>query len=287
MKALSPHSLVVVSLAVAALLAAGAAGGGPSSPDELVRQGNAAFGRGDFAAAAELYQKAGERSDDPGLATYNLALAKYRLARLAEDGGAGLAEAAALFRCCQAPDDPRRPQALYGQGNCLLHGPAGAGGKNLSAAIGCFERCLSEAAAGSDLAADARQNLELARLRKAQYQPPAGRAEDDGGDDPSRPQPTPRPEPRPGDGGDRSADRGGADGPGSEPGGEDERPGPDGQRGAGPQPGKPLPNAAKDEPLSPGDAEAHLSRAVPRVLQDRRDNRRRQVRPAPEGVPDW
>jgi hypothetical protein len=276
----------VLFLAAAALLAAGAAGGDAPSPDELVRQGNAAFGRGDFAAAAELFQKASERSDDPGRATLNLALAKYRLALLAEDGGAGMAEAAALFRCCQAPDDPRRPKALYGQGCCLLHGPPGADGKNLSAAIGCFERCLSEAAPGSDLADDARQNLELARLRKAQYQPPAGRAEDDGGD-PSHPQPTPRPEPRPGDGGERPADRGGADGPGSDPGGDDERPGPDGQRGAGPQPGKPLPNTVQDEPLSPGDAEAHLNRAVLRVLQARRDNRRGNVRTAPKGVPDW
>src|SRR5262249_43092578 len=119
MKSIGIRSLSVTIL-LAALLALGAAG--PTPPDDLVRRGNVAYERGDFARAAGLFDQAAERATHPGLATFNQAVAAYRLARLNEDGDAGLREAAALFRCCLARGDPRRTRALFGLGNCLLHG---------------------------------------------------------------------------------------------------------------------------------------------------------------------
>jgi hypothetical protein len=288
MKAIPRQFLCSIALFSLALLL-GAAAVEPAAPEALIRQGNAAYARGDFAAAADLYQKAEERSTEPSLATYNLALAKYRLARLSpDDGGVGLAEAAALFRCCLATDDPRRPQALYGLGNCLLHGPPGGDGKNLREAVACYERCVQEVERGSTLAEEARANLEIARLALAQYQKPADRGDDDpGGEEPPKRPTPPRPEFRPGDGNDPGEASRDPRGVGADPAGAEEKPGPDGGREAGTKPNKPLPGSEKDEPLGASEAEAHLNQAVPRVLRDRRDNRRRNVRPVPEGVRDW
>src|SRR5258708_5871173 len=110
--------LPVVSLLATALLALGASPRGQPDMESLLRQGNAAFARGDYAEAARLYEEAETRATDPGLVAFNLASAKYHLAVTGEGGATALSEAERLYRCCLARTDPRRPRALYGLGNC-------------------------------------------------------------------------------------------------------------------------------------------------------------------------
>jgi hypothetical protein len=43
---------------------------GVAAPDDLVRQGNAAYARGRFADALDLYTRAEERTTDPGLIAF-------------------------------------------------------------------------------------------------------------------------------------------------------------------------------------------------------------------------
>src|SRR5258708_3722559 len=86
--------------------------------DTLIRAGNAAFERGAYAEAAAQYEKASNRTTEPGLVAFNLATAKYHLAR--EGNPQALADAELGYRCCLEPGDPRRAQALFGLGNCLL-----------------------------------------------------------------------------------------------------------------------------------------------------------------------
>src|SRR5436190_21320862 len=58
-------------LLLLAALAAVSAGPPADSPDDLVRQGNDAFDRGDFDSADRLYAAAAERTPDPGLVAFN------------------------------------------------------------------------------------------------------------------------------------------------------------------------------------------------------------------------
>jgi len=50
-----------------------------ANPDELGRQGNAAFERQDFRAALDFYTRAEERIINPGLVAYNKGVALYKL----------------------------------------------------------------------------------------------------------------------------------------------------------------------------------------------------------------
>src|SRR5262245_25905419 len=47
--------------------------------EELLRKGNEAFHNRQFQEALDYYEKAAERSSDPGLAAYNQAVAHYQL----------------------------------------------------------------------------------------------------------------------------------------------------------------------------------------------------------------
>ena len=71
---LSPCLLVSLSLLAAA----------PPDWQTLLRQGDAAYGRGDYAAAAALYEQAQDRATDPGLAAMDFAAATIRLAEASE-----------------------------------------------------------------------------------------------------------------------------------------------------------------------------------------------------------
>lgn len=126
------------------------------SPDELIRAGNAAVARGDFAAAEKLYAAAEERTTDPGLVAFNMATAHFhrREYRDAEQH---------YTRALDDADAPpeRRAKALYNRGVCLLKR---GGLSEYRTAIDSFERCLAMAPADAVLVADARHNLELAKL---------------------------------------------------------------------------------------------------------------------------
>src|SRR5205085_1089292 len=90
-----------LTLAALALLLVGAA---PEDDlEELIRKGNAAYARGErtsnadaarkeFEAALQFYQKAEERTADPGRVAFNKAAALYRLGQYRE--------AERCYRCC-------------------------------------------------------------------------------------------------------------------------------------------------------------------------------------------
>jgi tetratricopeptide (TPR) repeat protein len=257
--------------------------------DALLREAGAAYRSGDYARAADLYKQAEDRATDPGMVALNRAAVKYRLA-LADGGEDDLKEAEQLYRCCTGADDPRRPRALYGLGNCLL---LKSGDRDLTAvrsAIGYLEQYLREATTDEPLAADARHNLERARLLALQIQaatPDSGKPPPDGDTPPDqrqqdRSQDTPnllrtpggeRPDPR-ATAGARKPD------PGQAPRGTD-----DTSPGKGNLP--PIADQADPAPLSEQDAAEHLEQAARRITEERMTHRQRNARPPASGVRDW
>jgi tetratricopeptide (TPR) repeat protein len=261
-------------------------------PDKLLEEGHAAFARGDYAGAAALYEQAETYSTEPARAAFYLAGAKYQLAARVEGPSAELLEAEKLYRCCLDPADPRRPRALYGLGNCLLHKAGARDAAGLRTAIACYDQCLRSAGDDEELAADARYNREKARLLLLQYQPPPSGARGDRPPNDENPY-TPRPDPRQGmrpslseQGADGSAD--------SQAGGDAAKPD-DGSAATKsndqPPPGKgnlpPIPDEVDVPPLSPHDAIEHLEMAAKKVQHERQTFHRRGERVSAPGVKDW
>lgn len=155
-------SLLVAS-AVVLLGAAPAAG-----PDELLRDGNAAFLRRDYDGAVRIYREAEERGTDPGLIAFNKATALYHLKKFDD--------AESHYR--RVLDDDRIPverraQALYNLANCLVQLALPKDEKSfpdesqlptLKRAIICYEMCLESSSKDEALRQDAIHNLELAKL---------------------------------------------------------------------------------------------------------------------------
>ena len=266
------------------------------SPDwrTLLRQGDAAYGRGDYAAAAALYEQAQDRATDPGLAAMDLAAAKYRLAEASEADRARLAqEAEQAYRCCTGPGDPRRPQALYGLGDALVLKAGGRDADALEAAVAAYRQCLAEPNLDAGLADDARRNLERARLLLLQIPPASAHPGDEppSGDGPPKsppppdkgngPKPSPSPDPsavkvKPDpSGGPAKVDAG------QKPVETDVPPPP----GEGSLP--PPPDSADLPPLSAEDAARRLDQAAQRILQDLKAHRRSKAPAPPPNVPDW
>src|SRR5262249_34994376 len=148
------------------------------TPEDYVRQGNAAFDGAEYQAAVDLYARAEERTTDPGMVAFNKAAAQYRLAAQPDNDRRRAAlyrEAEQSYRrCLEDADGLRQAQALYGLGNSLLQQGGERGADVLREAVRCYERCLAhpDVAAVPDLADDARFNLELAKLLLLQA--PAG-----------------------------------------------------------------------------------------------------------------
>lgn len=126
------------------------------TPDELVRAGNAAVARGDYDAAVTQYTAAEERTLDPGLVAFNKANALYLRGQFAEAERYFTRSLDDL----DAPTD-RRCHALYNRGVCLIRQ---GGLSKLRTAIDSLERCLQLNLTDEGLLADARHNLELAKL---------------------------------------------------------------------------------------------------------------------------
>jgi hypothetical protein len=265
-----------------------------SDPEALLRAGDAAFRGDDAARAAELYDRAGVRTIEPSRAAFNLATAKFRLARAGTLDALGDAEVA--YRCCLEKDDPYRAQALFGLGNCLLL-RASSGTTldraTLRAAIDRFSACLADPACTPDLAADARHNRVRARLLLLQAPPPPpGTSNQEGeNDDPKQPDTDP-------DQRDNSTEPGGND-PGkgtpkpahASPAGSGADRGTartDGTAGAG-QVGKlpPVQDDGQSAPLSARDAAEHVEQAIRRILDDLASYRRGRARQPAPGVRDW
>jgi Ca-activated chloride channel family protein len=265
-------------------------------PEELVRQGNAASDREDYAAAVDLYTQAEDRTADPGQVAFNEATALYHLAGQPENAGrrASLYREAELHyrRCLDDPDGGRRVKALYGLGNALLQQGAGRGADTLRQAVQVYQQCLAEEAITPELACDARHNLQLAKLlwlqaKAAKKDQRSDEEKDD--NDPAHQPPRKQPDnSQPGAGDpltgapDRSGERVRAKPlPGEQPIKTDE-PQPPGE-------GNLPPPADKDElvPMPPEDAAAHLQRAAEQVLRERRAHQQQSARPPAGSVKDW
>ena len=112
----------------------------PPQPLQWVRQGNAAFARGEFLEAADLYAQAEERIPDPGLAAFNEATAFYQLGRYRE---------AELYyrRCREDAEGPRLARLLFNLANCLVQQGQGSNAARLREAIGLYQQCTANSAA--------------------------------------------------------------------------------------------------------------------------------------------
>src|SRR5262249_22202407 len=138
---------------------------GPSAdPYELIRRGNAAYAEGRYEAALALYEQAGSRITDPGLAAFDQAAAHYQLEQYRE--------AERHYRyCLEDAAGPRRARALFGLGNSLLRQRSLRGAEALEQAIGAYAECLRQEDLDAELTDGARHNLELAKLLLAQLPP--------------------------------------------------------------------------------------------------------------------
>jgi tetratricopeptide (TPR) repeat protein len=253
------------------------------SVDDLVRQGNDAFARKDYAAAVVLYTRAEPNATDPGHVAFNKAAALYEL------GEARQAERA--YRCAvENAVEPRLSQARYGLATCLVRQGRELGPKALLEAVGLYNQCLAQAELDSNLAKDARHNLELAKLLWLEAQARAADHPEDGPDDdpnknPSDP-PGKKPEPGGTDPGSGRPDPRGVRQPvdpdrGTRPTPTNEQPRP----GTGTLP--PVPDDAELASLSAEDAAAHLEQAALRILRERHAHRKQSVRPTAPGVKNW
>jgi tetratricopeptide (TPR) repeat protein len=268
----------LLAVAVAALLVAGA--GSQDDPVDLVRQGNAAYARGDLGLAVDLYTRAEGRTNDPGLVAVNKAEALYHLGNVRG--------AEVLYRCALTDADrPRRLHARLGLANSLVRQARDAA--SLREAAGLYEACLAEGGLEPDAATDVRHNLELAKLlwRQLLRRPDAPSGEPTAGNDPKSDPPDPtgaRPD-GPGIGGqgvpDPRGDRLPVPASQGQPQRTEQAPSP----GSGNLP--PVPDAADLVPLSSDDAAAHLREASARIAQERQAHRRAAGRVSPAGVKDW
>jgi tetratricopeptide (TPR) repeat protein len=254
-------------------------------PDDLVRQGNAAFARGEFAKALDLYTRAEECTTDPGLIAFDKAATLYQLGRYRD---------AELHyrRCREDATGLRRARLLYGLANCLVEQAQGNDAILLDQAIGLYEDCLHDADTDAALAADARHNLELTRLLRLQVNPSReGRNPPDSERNPDAP-PTDRkgPEAQQGDDADPAARKQASAGelaPG-EKGDPRAKPTPTDQQ---PPPGKgnlpPLPDEDELTALAPEDAQEHLRRATQRIARDQQEHRQRSASAPSRTTLDW
>jgi tetratricopeptide (TPR) repeat protein len=225
-----------------------------ASPFDWVRQGNAAYERGEFQQALQCYLKAEALAQDPGLVAFNMATAHYGLDHFAE------AEQC-YRRALEDAEGARRVRALYGLGNALtqqgstLHGRAAI--QKLLAAKKAYQACLDGEPSADELTrstcaatfADARFNLAIADrlLKQKQAETPnetPGSEEDPGSN------PTVRSKPN------RGSPTGNGEPDSKKPGAPDKK-GPM-QPGAGPE--KPQPS---DQPPPPGKGN------LPLLLDDR------------------
>lgn len=256
-----------------------------TDPDELFNEGNAAFGRKDFEQAVQFYTQAEERTRDPGKVAFNKAAALYRLGRFRD----------AELHYRRAMEDAqglRRPRILFDLGNCLLQQSQESDATLLEQGMECYRLCLQEPGLPAGLAADARRNLELAKLLWLKIKPSGKQS--DPPENPNQPE-------------DRQPPKSNRQ-PGSQ--GDEPQMGPHGKRvrldkkpGSGkfkdkaiqtderPLPGagnmSPVPNKNELLPMTPEDALLNLRKAADRIRLEQQQYQKGSVPAPPGGVKDW
>jgi hypothetical protein len=260
-------------------------GAGPAPPtDDLIRQGNEAFARGDYDAALDFYGQAEPRTTDPGLGALNEGVALYRLGRYRE---ADLR----FRRSLEDAQGPRLARLQYCLGNCLVQ-EARSGGKSLlEEAIRLYERCLQNADAEPALREETQHNLELARQLWARAKAAPDSADEQ---DPQQEERNQQPRPDnlanagpPDDGSGKAATAGAAE-PIAGQAGNTQAPAVPTEKTL---PGKgnlpPVPDQDELAPLTPEDVAEHLKLAKARIQRERQDYRQRPMPAPPANVPDW
>lgn len=287
------YAQITIVLVIAAggglLIAAGPPA--ESSSDDLIAQANAAFQRGEAEEADRLYVAAEERTTDPGLVAFNRAAALFQMGKYRE--------AELGYRCviedgaCPAE---RKARARYNRGTCLLRRGGSAAVYRLS--IADFEACLLSPVNDEPLKADARHNLELAKIlwneaRKTSSRPevpnPDPPPDENSGNPLAKPSGTdPQPGmPEPGEGNTGGANvKAAAPQPLPQQADGKNNPGNHGDPGtaSGLQP---LQDTSTPQPLSPEDTREHLRRAAERIKKEKRDLLKTLYGPERPGLLDW
>jgi tetratricopeptide (TPR) repeat protein len=253
-------------------------------PEELVRQGNSAVGRQQYPDALKLYEQAEDRTTDPGLVAFNEGVAFFLQGNFVQ--------AETHFRqACQGATGSRQVRATYNLAASLLRTAGDSDVAKLAEAVALFGDCLREDT-DEGLAADARHNLELAKLlwaqAKARPKPPQEKPPPN--DEEQKPQPpTPEPVKQPGeDDGSANPTKGSGQRANvtPEPGQEPIKT--DGQQAPGENPNLPvIPDREELAPMSREEAEAHLRQAVEAVLQEGRTHRQHKQRVPSGRVRNW
>lgn len=282
--------LLLFPLAACAALVAAAPPQTPS-PDDLVRQANTLFREGDRDAADKLYTVAEERTADPGLVAFNRGVVLFERKQYRE---AELHYKRVLEDAACPPE--RAVKAWYNRGTCLLH--LGGSWEAYRRAVACFEHTLDSPVTDDRLRADARHNIELAKLlctkeREKDENTKKSPNTDVPPEESDQPRPTPEPQ------------AGSTDvSPGTEPTAESGG----GAKSAGtqPQPGtaaspietdqttagnnsalEVLADDAKVQPLTEQDARAHLAETAKRIKREQQSLLRTLYGPERTAVRDW
>ena len=251
--------------------------------DDWIREGNAAFEKGDLDAALALYEKAEAGTTDPGLVAFNKAAVLYRLKRYRE------AELHYL-RCVDDAPPARKAQALFSLGTTLLRQAEDKNIATLDRAIDAFAACLSQRDLSPQLANDAQYNLETARWLRFQAATSAKAPKNDESHEKNDGKKSSK---------DKHKNKGKdqTDEPGSKSdGGDDGKK--DGTRPTEEQ--KPtladklgsgklstLPDTGTLVPQAPEDIAAHLEEVVARIREQRRNHQVHHRSSAPGHVKDW
>ena len=207
-------------------------------------------------------------------------------------------EAELQYRCVlddRACPPERMARAWYNRGTCLLR--RGSSTAVLREAIADLEKCIASPTGDEPLKADARYNLELAKLlwtemRKKNAKPETPN-EPPASDDPQS-NPPARPDANDPETGMREPGDGNTSGGSLKPVPQSQAPGaePKDNPGAKTDPGtashlQPLQDTNSPQPLTPEDTREHLRRAAERIKKDRRDILRTLYGPDRPGLLDW
>jgi hypothetical protein len=283
LKKVTPFSLTFLALLGAA----------PSTTNwaELLDRGDAAFARGDYLEARQLYEEAEPHCLDPGKVTFALASTYYRLSQVEPDRRVEhLQEAARLYRMCLSPHEPNRIASVFGLATCLIESSDGRDPRPLQEAVLLLKECLELAGPQSGLGERAHHNLERARLFLAQVPPTGGEPprppdnENQHNSSANQEQPmTGAVQPIPGHGTTPVTPTPGTT---TQKSGKTQEPGKSNQApGEGNLP--PVPDRDTTSPLAEEDARAHLEQAVARILLEKQQHRQSSARPPARDVKDW
>jgi tetratricopeptide (TPR) repeat protein len=257
----------------------------PAEPDDWERLGNQAFLAGRYDEAARCYEKALERSREPGRVAHNQAVSLFNTGHYRE--------AERLFRCEleSSVADEHRVRALYDLGTCLLHAAEGRDATQLAEAIYYLTQCIRSGIAETDLERSAKFNLELAKQqwRKIRADSPPPPEHDPGGkEENSKPRTTDQTN------GDETGNQSGVpNGTGSPKavprlGGHDgSDPIPAAERPPGAGSMSPISDEEQLKPLPPAEARELLRQASERIARERRVLQRASAGSEQRTYPDW